>query len=203
VKSNIAAIRKANTKITAPVDRELSSDVRVDFALCEMDTGRDHGAGSGPDEEQRDVDDSGDEKGVQSFPRRKLRRKGTEMGLTETLTGFLKSSGVPDKYISSVTKMMEDGSLSLEKFKARAQQSGVGDIFDSWVSRGENKPITAEQVKATADPENLQRIANEAEVSVDEAAEELSKAMPEVVDKLSPDGELPADDAVRSELSRP
>jgi uncharacterized protein YidB (DUF937 family) len=129
--------------------------------------------------------------------------RGTEMGLTETLTGFLKSSGVPDKYISSVTKMMEDGSLSLEKFKARAQQSGVGDIFDSWVSKGENEPITAEQVKATADPENLQQIANEAEVSVDEAAEELSKAMPEVVDKLSPDGELPADDAVRSELSRP
>ena len=64
------------------------------------------------------------------------------MGLTETLTGFLKSSGVPDKYVSSVTKMMEDGSLSIEKFKARAQQAGLGDIFDSWVGKGENKPIT-------------------------------------------------------------
>jgi uncharacterized protein YidB (DUF937 family) len=125
------------------------------------------------------------------------------MGLTETLTGLLKSSGVPDKYVQSVTKMMQDGSLSIEKFKARAQQSGLGDIFDSWVGKGENKPITAEQVKATADPENLQRIADEAGVSVDEAAEELSKAMPEVVDKLSPEGELPSDDAVRSELSRP
>jgi uncharacterized protein YidB (DUF937 family) len=125
------------------------------------------------------------------------------MGLTETLTGLLKSSGVPDKYVQSVTKMMEDGSLSIEKFKARAQQSGLGDVFDSWVGKGENKPITAEQVKETADPENLQRIANEAGVSVDEAAEELSKAMPEVVDRLSPDGELPSDDAVRSELSRP
>jgi uncharacterized protein YidB (DUF937 family) len=125
------------------------------------------------------------------------------MGFTETITGFLKSSGVPDKYVQSVTKMMEDGSLSLQKFKERAEKEGLGDIFDSWVGKGENKPITAEQVKATADPENLQRIANEAGTSVDETAEELSKAMPEVVDKLSPDGQLPSDDAVRSELSRP
>jgi uncharacterized protein YidB (DUF937 family) len=125
------------------------------------------------------------------------------MGLTETLTGFLKSSGVPDKYVASVTKMMEEGSLSIQKFKERAEQSGLGDIFDSWVGKGENKPISAEQVKATADPENLQRIADDAGVSVDEAADELSKAMPEVVDKLSPEGELPSDDAIRSELSKP
>jgi uncharacterized protein YidB (DUF937 family) len=125
------------------------------------------------------------------------------MGLTENLTGFLRSKGVPDKYVSSVTKMMQDGSLSLQKLKERAEQSGLRDTFDSWVGKGENKPITAEEVKSTTEPENLQRIADEAGVSVDEAAEELSKAMPEVVDKLTPEGELPSDDAVRSELAKP
>jgi uncharacterized protein YidB (DUF937 family) len=125
------------------------------------------------------------------------------MGLTETLTGFLKSSGVPEKYVTSVTKMMEEGSLSLQKFKQRAEQSGLGDVFDSWVGKGENKPISAEQVKAAADPENLQKIADDAGVSVDEAAEELSKAMPEVVDKLSPEGQLPSDEAIRSEFTKP
>jgi len=124
------------------------------------------------------------------------------MGLTETLTDAMKSSGVPDKYIASVTKMMEDGSLRLSKLKERVQQSELGDVFDSWVGNGENKPITADQVKATADPENLKRMADEAGGTVDEAAEELSKAMPEVVDKLTPEGELPSDDAVRSEFSR-
>ena len=124
------------------------------------------------------------------------------MGLTETLTDAMKSSGVPDKYIASVTKMMEDGSLRLSKLKERVQQSELGDVFDSWVGNGENKQITADQVKATADPENLKRMADEAGGTVDEAAEELSKAMPEVVDKLTPEGELPSDDAVRSEFSR-
>jgi YidB-like protein len=50
--------------------------------------------------------------------------------------------------------------------------------------------------------EYLKRMADEAGGTVDEAAEELSKAMPEVVDKLTPEGELPSDDAVRSEFSR-
>ncbi len=120
------------------------------------------------------------------------------MGLMDTLTGLLKSSGVQDKLVKSVTNMVSDGSISLDKFKERAHQAGLGDIFDSWVGKGENKPISAEQVKQTADPQNLQRIADEAGVSVDEAAEQLSKALPKVVDHMTPDGLLPSADAAKS-----
>jgi uncharacterized protein YidB (DUF937 family) len=76
-------------------------------------------------------------------------------------------------------------------------------VREADADKGENKPISAEQVKATADPQNLQKLADDAGVGVDEAAEELSKAMPEVVDKLSPEGQLPSDDAIRSELAKP
>jgi uncharacterized protein YidB (DUF937 family) len=55
---------------------------------------------------------------------------------------------------------------------------------------------------ATADPENLQRIVDETGTTVDEAAGGAQQGIAEVVDKLSPDGELPSDDAVRSELTR-
>ena len=116
----------------------------------------------------------------------------------DTLTGLLKSSGVQDKLIKSVQGMVSDGSISLDKFKERADQAGLGDIFDSWVGKGENKPITADQVKQAADPENLQRMADEAGVSVDEAAEQLSKALPNVVDHMTPDGVLPSADAAKS-----
>lgn len=114
------------------------------------------------------------------------------MGLMDTLTGLLRSSGVQDKLINSVQGMISDGSISLDRFKQRADQAGLGDIFDSWVGKGENKPITADQVKQAADPQNLQRAADEAGISVDEAAEQLSKALPKVVDQMTPDGELPA-----------
>lgn len=120
------------------------------------------------------------------------------MGLMDTLTGLLRSSGVQDKLVKSVQGMVSDGSISLDKFKERANQAGLGDIFDSWVGKGENKPITAEQVKQAADPQNLQRMADEAGISTDEAAEELSKALPKVVDHMSPDGVLPSADSLKS-----
>jgi uncharacterized protein YidB (DUF937 family) len=120
------------------------------------------------------------------------------MGLMETLTGLLKSSGMQDKVISSVTSMVGDGSISLDKFKAQADKVGLGDIVDSWIGKGENKPITAEQVKQAADPQNLQRIADESGITVDQAADELSKSLPKVVDHLTPDGTLPSADQVKS-----
>ena len=120
------------------------------------------------------------------------------MGLMETLTGLLKSSGLQDKVVKSVTGMVGDGSISLDKFKERADQAGLGHIFDSWVSKGENKPISADQVKQAADPATLQRIADESGISVDQAADELSKALPSVVDHLSPEGVLPSAEQVKS-----
>jgi uncharacterized protein YidB (DUF937 family) len=38
-------------------------------------------------------------------------------------------------------------------------------------------------------------------VSVDEAADQLSKALPDMVDKVTPDGVLPSDDAIRSAIA--
>jgi uncharacterized protein YidB (DUF937 family) len=123
------------------------------------------------------------------------------MGLMDTLTGLLKSGGVKDSLIKSVSSMFQDGSLSLSRFKEQADKAGLSDIFDSWVSQGENKPITADQVKQTADPENLQAIADKAGLSVDETAEELSRALPEIVNEMTPDGVLPSDDQVRAAVT--
>jgi uncharacterized protein YidB (DUF937 family) len=122
------------------------------------------------------------------------------MGLIDTLTGLFKSGGFQDQLAKSVSGMISDGSLSLSKFKERFDQAGLSDIFDSWVGKGENKPISAEQFKQAADPENLQKIAAEAGITVDEAAEELSKAIPDVVNTLTPDGVLPSDDAIRTQF---
>jgi uncharacterized protein YidB (DUF937 family) len=96
--------------------------------------------------------------------------------------------------------MISDGKINLDSIKAQADKAGLGDIFDSWVSTGENKPITAEQVKEVANPENLQKIADDAGISVDQAAEELSKALPEVVDKVTPNGVIPSQAEVKSSL---
>jgi uncharacterized protein YidB (DUF937 family) len=123
------------------------------------------------------------------------------MGLMETITGLFKSSGLSDNLVKSVTGMVSDGSLNLSGIKQNLDKAGLGDIFDSWVGKGENKSISADQVKQAADPANLQAIADKAGVSVDEAADQMSKALPDMVDKVTPDGVLPSDDAIRSAIA--
>ena len=118
------------------------------------------------------------------------------MGLKDTVTGLFRSSGQ-----EGLVEMFSDGTLSLSKLKAQADKAGLGDVFDSWVGKGENAPITAEQIKQTADPESLRRLADKAGVTVDEAADKLSKTLPGAVDKLTPDGVLPSDDDVRKTVS--
>jgi uncharacterized protein YidB (DUF937 family) len=123
------------------------------------------------------------------------------MGLRRTLTGLFRSSGMQDKLVSGIGSMIADGKINLSGIKEQADKAGLGDIFDSWVGTGENKPITAEQVKSMATSGRLQELADDAGITIDEAAEEVSKVLPDLVDKASPDGVLPTDDAVRTQLT--
>jgi uncharacterized protein YidB (DUF937 family) len=106
-----------------------------------------------------------------------------------------------DKLVSGIGSMIADGKINLSGIKEQADKAGLGDIFDSWVGTGENKPITAEQVKSMATSGRLQELADDAGITIDEAAEEVSKVLPDLVDKASPDGVLPTDDAVRTQLT--
>ena len=123
------------------------------------------------------------------------------MSLMDTLTGLFKSSGMQDKLASGIGSMISDGKINLSGIKGQADKAGLGDIFDSWVGPGENKPISAEQVKSMATGGRLQELADNAGISIDEAAEEVSKVLPDLIDKVTPDGVLPSDDAVRSAIA--
>jgi len=87
--------------------------------------------------------------------------------------------------------MNNSGGLSglLEKF----QQGGLGDLVQSWVGTGSNLPISAEQIQQVLGSGMLGDIASKLGIQPDQVAGELSQALPDVVDKLTPNGQLPAE----------
>jgi uncharacterized protein YidB (DUF937 family) len=87
--------------------------------------------------------------------------------------------------------MNNSGGLSglLGKF----QQGGLGDLVQSWVGTGSNLPISAEQIQQVLGSGALGDIASKLGIQPEQAAGELSQALPNVVDKLTPDGQLPAE----------
>jgi uncharacterized protein YidB (DUF937 family) len=73
------------------------------------------------------------------------------------------------------------------------QQNGLGAVASSWVGTGSNLPITAEQLQSVLGSEQLQSIAAMLGVSPHQASGHLAEVLPQVVDKLTPAGELPAE----------
>jgi uncharacterized protein YidB (DUF937 family) len=72
------------------------------------------------------------------------------------------------------------------------QKNGLGDIVNSWVSTGQNLPITPAQIKQGLGSDFLSQLAGKAGVSPDAASAQLSSLLPDVVDKLTPNGKIEA-----------
>ena len=72
------------------------------------------------------------------------------------------------------------------------QKNGLGDIVNSWVGTGKNLPVTPEQVKQGLGSDFLSQIAGKAGVSPDAASTQLSSLLPNVIDKVTPNGKIEA-----------
>ena len=63
---------------------------------------------------------------------------------------------------------------------------------------GENQPVSGQQMKEAVGADQVAQVAEKLGVSHDQAAEVLAKVIPHVVDKASPDGAMPSQEAVDS-----
>ncbi|MEU5956426.1 YidB family protein [Streptomyces sp. NPDC047525] len=63
--------------------------------------------------------------------------------------------------------------------------------LDSWVGKGDNQPLSPDQVKQSVPDETLDKVAADAGVSRDEAADQIAQQLPQAVDKLTPQGQVP------------
>lgn len=71
------------------------------------------------------------------------------------------------------------------------QQGGLGNIVNSWVSTGQNLPISAEQIQAVLGGGQLQNVAAQLGMSTEQASGGLADLLPQLVDKLTPNGQVP------------
>ena len=77
---------------------------------------------------------------------------------------------------------------------------GLGDIARSWVSTGENQPVSPSQLDSVFGRERLEELAKKAGFSPDVFKGKLAQFLPQVVDKLTPDGEVPDAGELEKEL---
>ena len=85
----------------------------------------------------------------------------------------------------------QSGGLSglLEKFKA----SGLGDQAASWVGTGDNAPVSGDQIQNALGGDFITQIASKLGVDASQASGGLAQLLPTLIDKLTPNGAVPAD----------
>ena len=120
------------------------------------------------------------------------------MGLLDTLVTSAVTSalggnaeGLTGNLVKSVVSMVASNSGGLSGLVNEFTQSGLGDIAASWVGKGENQPITPQQLETALGADKVAELAKEAGIPVDKGAEVLSQVLPAVVNEMTPDGEIP------------
>lgn len=73
-------------------------------------------------------------------------------------------------------------------------QGGLGEAVQSWIGTGQNLPVSADQIIAALGHGRVTEMAQQAGVPTGDMASQLSQLLPQVIDQLSPNGQLPADD---------
>lgn len=75
----------------------------------------------------------------------------------------------------------------------RFQQKGYSQQAASWMSTGSNQAVGAEAIGEVVGMEELSRLSQQLGVGQDEVAGGLAQILPEVVNQLTPQGDLPGD----------
>ena len=125
------------------------------------------------------------------------------MGLLDQLTGLLSGnaagaaggSAISPALIQQVVAMLGSnagGTGGLGGLMAAFEQGGLGHIFQSWVANGANLPVSAAQLQQVLGNGQLAQIAQALGVDHGAAAGGLAQLLPEIINHLTPNGQLPA-----------
>ncbi len=70
-------------------------------------------------------------------------------------------------------------------------QHGLGAVAQSWVSKGANAPVSAEQLQTVLGADSLAQLGKRLGLDSKDLAQGLTRLLPQLVDRLTPDGHLP------------
>lgn len=124
------------------------------------------------------------------------------MGLLDGLAGQVlgslggSSGGARGGLLDAISGVIANHPGGLGGLIAEFERGGLGAVAASWVGTGSNLPISPDQLQSVLGSEQLQSIAAALGLSHQEAASHLTELLPQVVDKLTPDGVVPPKDAL-------
>lgn len=100
--------------------------------------------------------------------------------------------------ITSLLTNPQTGGLGglVESFKGQ----GMEDIINSWIGTGKNMPISPSEMMKALGSERLRGLSEKAGLGQEEISGGLASILPEIIDKLTPQGRIPDSSLLEEEL---
>lgn len=103
--------------------------------------------------------------------------------------------------VQGLVGMLTSGSGGgLTALLGHLQRGGLGEAVGSWVSTGDNQPVTGQQLEAALPADVLANLAATAGIDPAQVSHGLAQVLPAIVDQLSPSGALPSEGGLQSAL---
>jgi uncharacterized protein YidB (DUF937 family) len=109
------------------------------------------------------------------------------MGMWDGLLG-----GIVGAEMATVVNSLIQQHGGIQGIVAQLEQQGLGGVARSWLANGPNQPISPAQLSQVFGSGMLGELAAKTGLSPQELAQKLSQALPTAIDKLTPNGTVPA-----------
>lgn len=78
------------------------------------------------------------------------------------------------------------------------KQSGLEDVINSWIGTGQNQAISPNQLRQALGQRTINDLSRQSGAPQDDLLSQLSRYLPSVIDRLTPNGQLPDQADLRS-----
>jgi uncharacterized protein YidB (DUF937 family) len=128
--------------------------------------------------------------------------QGGNMGLLDDLAGrVLGGRNTQTDLVNALLGILSQQSGGLAGLTQQFAGKGLGDIVNSWVGTGKNLPITQQQIHQVLGGDIISQLASKTGISTDKVTSQLTDLLPNIIDKLTPDGQIPKDDIASKGMS--
>jgi uncharacterized protein YidB (DUF937 family) len=124
------------------------------------------------------------------------------MGTGGTITAGAQGGGLGDLLKGGLGGLLAGGAAGsvlsggLNDLLKQFQQSGEGDVANSWVGKGPNKQISPDALSRVLSEDQIKMLTQQTGMSREELVKVLSEQLPEVINHLTPEGRLPTEQEI-------
>jgi uncharacterized protein YidB (DUF937 family) len=111
-------------------------------------------------------------------------------GAVGGVLGQGKGAGVSAVLLQQVIAMLSKPG-ALAELTSKFQSAGLGNILQSWIGTGQNLPISGDQVRQVLGAGTVADLAKKTGIGESETTGVLASLLPQVIDKISPGGNVP------------